>query len=82
MEKVKAIAESRVMGDPFDKETTNGPVISNMQFKKILEYIDSGKKDGAKLVTGGERVGEKGYFVKPTIFTDVKDGMKIAKEEV
>ena len=70
------------MGDPFNEKTTNGPVISDTQFKRILEYIDSGKKDGAKLLTGGERVGEKGYFVKPTVFVDVKDGMKIAKEEV
>jgi len=44
--------------------------------------IDSGKKQGATLVTGGSRVGDKGYFVQPTVFSDVKDDMKIAKEEV
>lgn len=49
---------------------------------KILDLIQSGKKDGAKLVTGGARVGDKGYFVAPTVFADVKDDMRIAKEEV
>jgi len=44
--------------------------------------IESGKKQGATLVTGGSRVGDKGYFVQPTVFSDVKDEMKIAKEEV
>jgi len=44
--------------------------------------IDSGKKQGATLVTGGSRIGDKGYFVQPTVFADVKDDMKIAKEEV
>ena len=53
-----------------------------MQFKKILDYIDSGKKEGAKLQCGGERAGDKGYFIKPTVFSDVTDDMKIAKEEV
>ena len=49
---------------------------------KILDLINSGKKDGAKLVTGGERIGDKGYFIAPTVFADVKDDMRIAKEEV
>jgi aldehyde dehydrogenase (NAD+) len=47
-----------------------------------LNYIESGKEDGAKLECGGERVGNKGYFIQPTIFSDVKDHMKIAREEV
>ena len=49
---------------------------------KILELIDSGKKEGAKMTVGGERVGDKGYFVAPTVFADVEDNMRIAKEEV
>lgn len=48
---------------------------------KILHLIDSGKKQGAKLVAGGSRQGDKGYFVQPTVFADVKDEMTIAKEE-
>ena len=52
------------------------------QFKKILSYIESGKAEGAKLQCGGERHGDKGYFIKPTVFSEVQDEMKIAKEEV
>ena len=49
---------------------------------KILNYIESGKKEGAKLLTGGKRVGNKGYFVEPTVFADVQDNMTIAREEI
>lgn len=49
---------------------------------KILSYIDSGKSEGANLLTGGKRHGSKGYFVEPTVFADVKDEMKIAREEI
>ena len=49
---------------------------------KILGYIEAGQKDGATLLTGGKRHGTKGYFVEPTIFSDVQDNMKIAKEEI
>lgn len=49
---------------------------------KILEMIDSGKKEGAKLVHGGARVGEKGYYIAPTVFADVQDNMRIATDEV
>ncbi len=49
---------------------------------KILEYIKSGNADGAKLIAGGERHGNKGYFIKPTIFADVQEDMKIAREEI
>lgn len=50
--------------------------------EKILALVDSGKKEGARLVHGGKRVGDKGYFVEPTVFADVKDPMRIAQEEV
>lgn len=56
--------------------------IDEDQMNKILSMIESGKSEGAKLVQGGGRVGEKGYFVAPTVFADVKDNMKIATEEV
>ena len=52
------------------------------QFNKILDLIQSGKDQGAKVQCGGERFGDKGYFVKPTVFSDVTDDMRIAKEEV
>ncbi len=56
--------------------------INNSQFEKILNYIQSGKKGGAKLECGGERAGNKGYFIQPTIFSGVEDDMQIAREEV
>jgi acyl-CoA reductase-like NAD-dependent aldehyde dehydrogenase len=56
--------------------------INDSQFQKILGYIESGKKEGAKLECGGERSGDKGYFIQPTIFSNVKDDMQIAREEV
>ena len=52
------------------------------QFKKILGLIESGKREGAKLEYGGNRVGEKGYFIQPTVFSNVTDDMRIAREEV
>lgn len=56
--------------------------IDEEQMTKILSMIDSGKAEGAKLVSGGDRVGSKGFFIAPTVFADVHDGMKIAREEV
>ena len=52
------------------------------QFEKILGYIDAGKSEGATLLSGGERYGDKGYYIQPTVFSDVQDDMKIAREEV
>ncbi len=59
-----------------------GPVVSRVQLERVLGYIDSGKAEGATLVTGGERVGDTGFFVQPTVFTHVKSEMKIAAEEI
>ena len=56
--------------------------VDEVQFKKILELIEAGKKEGAKLVAGGGRVGDKGYYIQPTVFADVGDKMRIAREEV
>jgi aldehyde dehydrogenase (NAD+) len=75
-------AKSRVLGNPFDPNTTQGPQVDKAQFDKILKYIDYGKQDGAKLVTGGKRHGDEGYFIEPTLFTDVKDDMRIAVDEI
>jgi aldehyde dehydrogenase (NAD+) len=82
VEKSVARAKRRTVGDPFDKKTEQGPQVDSDQFNKVMGYIDSGKKDNAKLLAGGNRVGDKGYFIEPTIFGDVQDDMKIAKEEI
>ncbi|XP_026737673.1 retinal dehydrogenase 1-like [Trichoplusia ni] len=75
-------AKSLKIGSPFDSETQHGPQIDELMMNKVLNYIETGKKEGAKLVTGGKRIGSKGYFIEPTIFTDVTDDMTIAKEEI
>ncbi|XP_059622393.1 aldehyde dehydrogenase, mitochondrial [Phlebotomus argentipes] len=75
-------AKKRVVGNPFDLNTEQGPQVDEEQFSKILRLIDSGKKQGAKLVAGGEKVGGPGYFVQPTVFADVKDDMDISREEI
>uniref|UniRef100_A0ACD5XXL7 Uncharacterized protein n=1 Tax=Avena sativa TaxID=4498 RepID=A0ACD5XXL7_AVESA len=82
VEKSKARAERRVVGDPFRKGVEQGPQIDDEQFNKILGYIKSGVESQANLVTGGARLGDKGYYIKPTIFSDVQDGMQIAQEEI
>jgi aldehyde dehydrogenase (NAD+) len=73
---------ARSLGDPFDPATQQGPQIDKAQFDKIMSYIAKGKEQGATVVTGGERFGTKGFFIKPTIFTDVKDDMAIACDEI
>lgn len=82
VEKSKARAQKRVVGNPFDANTEQGPQIDSDQLNKIIDYIESGKKEGARLVTGGSRVGDKGYFLQPTIFSEVTDNMTIAREEI
>ncbi|THH27889.1 hypothetical protein EUX98_g6300 [Antrodiella citrinella] len=75
-------AKSLKIGDPFGIGTYQGPQVSQIQFDRIMGYIDSGKEQGATVHLGGERHGEEGYFIKPTIFTDVKPDMKIVQEEI
>jgi aldehyde dehydrogenase (NAD+) len=75
-------AKKRTVGDPFDPATEQGPQVDQTQFDKVMGFIDSGRTEGANLVCGGERVGNRGYFIQPTVFADVRDEMKIAREEI
>ena len=75
-------AKRRTVGDPFHPETEQGPQVDEAQFHKVMSYIDAGRSEGAKLLCGGERSGDKGYFIQPTVFGDVGDHMKIAQEEI
>src|SRR5690606_32362994 len=77
----KRAASIRV-GDPFDPQTHMGPVISKTQQQKILGYIDAGREEGARLVHGGEAGFERGFYVQPTVFADVRNDMSIAREEI
>ncbi|KAK4238436.1 aldehyde dehydrogenase domain-containing protein [Achaetomium macrosporum] len=82
VEAFKARAEKNKVGDPFHPETFQGPQVSQLQYDRIMGYIKSGKEEGARVVTGGERHGDKGYFIQPTIFADVTHNMKIMQEEI
>jgi acyl-CoA reductase-like NAD-dependent aldehyde dehydrogenase len=66
----------------MDKATRMGPVVSRQQMDTVLSYIEAGKREGARLVAGGGRVGSKGYFIEPTVFAGVTNRMKIAREEI
>src|SRR5580704_8009147 len=82
VERLAARAKSLRMGDTLDRGTSLGPVISEKQMKSILDYVDIGQKEGASLVTGGEKIGKRGYFISPAVFADVKHEMRISQEEI
>jgi acyl-CoA reductase-like NAD-dependent aldehyde dehydrogenase len=82
VEKFGNFSKNVSVGDPFDRKNTLGPVVSREQFDRVKSYLDVGKKEGAKVSAGGEAVGGKGYFVQPTLFSDVKNEMRIAREEI
>jgi len=87
VEKVSELAKRlRTEGDTVSETDVPicdlGPQVDEIQFKKVMGYIDSGKKEGAKCVLGGARQGTQGYYVQPTVFTEVKDEMEIAREEI
>jgi len=81
----KKVTKAVVVGDPASEKTTMGPVVSEVQFKKIQALIRKGKKEGAKVVTGGTgrpKGLKKGYFVRPTVFSAANNDMTIAREEI
>ncbi|MEK6800103.1 MAG: aldehyde dehydrogenase family protein [Planctomycetota bacterium] len=82
VEAIAQRAKKTKIGDPFDHSTAQGPQVSKEQFDRILGYIDAGKSEGAQCLTGGKRVDRPGFFVEPTIFDNVRDDMKIAREEI
>ncbi len=76
-------AAAETMGDPFDEETTLGPVVSELQLGRVRAMIEAGIAEGAKLLIGGpERDLQPGYFVSPTIFSEVEPEQRIAREEI
>ena len=84
LEKVQAVSKKLQPGDPLDPETRLGAIVDDIQMKRVLGYIDSGRNDGAELRFGGRRVREDsgGYFIEPTVFEGVKPAMAIAREEI
>ncbi|HTN74725.1 MAG TPA: aldehyde dehydrogenase family protein [Pirellulaceae bacterium] len=80
--KVAALNKQRKLGNPLDPTTEQGPQVDRAQFDKIMKYIDLGKQSGAQLISGGNRHGEQGFFIEPTLFDNVTDDMAIAREEI
>src|SRR5256884_3746362 len=85
MEKLVGRAKKMQPADPLDPKTRMGAIVSQEQMQTVLGYIEVGKKEGAKLIAGGNRVsvdGSKGFFIEPTIFREVKNDIKIAQEVI
>jgi len=82
IKRFKEEASKHHLGDPLEVATTQGPLVDNLQFDRVMNYINQGKQAGAVCEIGGGRHGDKGYFVLPTLFSSVKDDMVIAKEEI
>lgn len=81
VEGLAEFARQSVVGDPFDPASTQGSIVNERQFDRIMGYIEKGKSEGAELVTGGNRVGDRGYFVEPTVFRG-DNSLTIAREEI
>lgn len=82
LEKFKEYTSQTKLGDPHDDDTFQGPQVSQTQFDRIMSYIEAGKEQGATCYMGGKRWGDEGYFIEPTVFTDVKEDMTIVREEI
>ncbi|MDG2381875.1 MAG: aldehyde dehydrogenase family protein [Pirellulaceae bacterium] len=82
VERLCRFNQDRKLGNPLNPETEQGPQVDQQQFDKIMRFIEQGKSEGAECRVGGQRHGDHGYFVEPTIFTGVSDEMGIAREEI
>jgi acyl-CoA reductase-like NAD-dependent aldehyde dehydrogenase len=82
VDKLTSFSESMTTGDPLSPDTRLGPLVSKEQFDRVKNYLEIGKQEGARVTTGGKASAGKGYFVKPTVFADVNNNMKIAREEI
>jgi len=84
LEKVQAFSRTMQPGDPLDPATKLGAIVDEIQMKRVLGYVETGRRDGAKLRFGGERVRADtgGYFIEPTVFEGVRPNMTIAREEI
>ncbi|MET2825447.1 aldehyde dehydrogenase family protein [Mesorhizobium shangrilense] len=82
VERLAARAASTRIGNPQETSTAMGPLVSQVQMKRVLDYIDIGRNEGATVVTGGGRAGDTGYYVQPTVFAGVEHDMRISQEEI
>jgi acyl-CoA reductase-like NAD-dependent aldehyde dehydrogenase len=82
VERLGQAADDVTLGDPFDDGASMGALINRKQFERVMGYIDIGRQEGARVVSGGERGLDTGYYVRPTIFADANNDMRIAQEEI
>ncbi|WP_017775334.1 aldehyde dehydrogenase family protein [Paraburkholderia kururiensis] len=82
VERLAARAKAIRVGDPSGRDTSMGPLVSAAQMKTVLDYVSIGRDEGAALVTGGKRIGERGFYVEPTVFANVEHEMRISQEEI
>ena len=81
-ERVVAQARKLIAGDPLDPKAQLGPVASKMQFDKVMGYFDIARSEGVKILTGGRRLERAGYFIEPTVFGEVSNACRVAREEI
>ncbi|MBB4913463.1 aldehyde dehydrogenase family protein [Streptosporangium saharense] len=82
VEGVAEIARGIRLGPGLDADTQMGPLVSDEQLRRVTGFLESGRQEGARTVTGGERHGDQGYFVQPTVITDVRPDMRLVREEI
>jgi phenylacetaldehyde dehydrogenase len=82
VEGVAAQAKKIKVGSGLDPETSMGPLVSEEQLRRVCNYLEIGVSEGARAVAGGKKIGDKGYFVEPTVLVDTKDDMKVVQEEI
>jgi phenylacetaldehyde dehydrogenase len=82
LEGVASIAKGIKVGDGFSGDTEMGPLVSDEQLGRVTGYLDSGRADGAEIITGGHRIGDSGYFIEPTVISKTSPNMKIVREEI
>jgi aldehyde dehydrogenase (NAD+) len=76
------MANSVQLGGPKDENALIGPLISEKQLNRVMGFIDEGRRDGVEVIAGGERLDRRGYFVHPTVLTDVDPGMRLYQQEI
>ncbi|KAJ3060822.1 hypothetical protein HDU98_003225 [Podochytrium sp. JEL0797] len=82
LEKLIAATAAKKVGPSFEEDSAVGPLVDKIQFDNVMRFLEQGKKEGAKVAFGGHRIGTEGFFVSPTIFTEVHEEMKIVKDEI
>lgn len=75
-------SETIKVGNPLEEDTRMGAIVSQEQFDRVMGYIKVGQEEGARLVYGGQRIGDRGFFIGPTVFTEVDNRMRIGREEI